>query len=310
MVLRAGLILCLAAALVSAERGCPYPEEIEPCTCKQHGEYVDIQCSNMYDTEELLRVFENARRYHFNKFTLMGSTLQYIPHEVFDDVEVKYMTMDNVTFRNTFDEVPSDPGLKELFARRVKVLAGWDWEKLSGFKNLERLIMLDMPLKKLSADFSPNVSKKLKYLSFQWCSIRKLKDDEFADFADLEEFELSQDAIVDIKRTMFPRRTKLRSLAVEYNKISAIPNDLFSDMPNLEYVAFKGNMISVLPEATFQPVMPHLRYLDVRANPIKCDCLLVWVLQYRHLNLSGKCYKPKALYDKNFYELKPDDILC
>ncbi|KAG8195255.1 hypothetical protein JTE90_028406 [Oedothorax gibbosus] len=287
-------------------------EGIEPCTCREIREYdyVIMECRKIDDTGVLLSVFENARRYCFNNFTLSESTLPYIPHAIFDDVEVKIMIMDQITLNNMFDELPSNPGLENFVAYRVKVREGWDWKKLASFTNLESLAIVDMPLKVLSVDFRRNVSKKLKHLTLNECRFQKLQDDEFADFTDLEHIHMSNNAIVEIKRTMFPRRAKLISLVLMYNKITYIPNNLFSDMPDLEYVSFSGNLISTLPDATFQPVLRHLEYLDVSDNPIKCDCRLVWVLQYRGLNLVGKCYAPKALHDKDFYELTRKDIPC
>ncbi|KAG8171712.1 hypothetical protein JTE90_014712, partial [Oedothorax gibbosus] len=102
---RSGLILCLAAVLVSAETGCPYPEDVYPCTCVK-GQLYELTCDHVDDPHVLLRVFENSRRYTFDVFNLKRSTLQYIPHQIFDDIKMFYFLMFNVTLRNLFDEVP------------------------------------------------------------------------------------------------------------------------------------------------------------------------------------------------------------
>ncbi|KAG8195251.1 hypothetical protein JTE90_028402 [Oedothorax gibbosus] len=107
---------------------------------------------------------------------------------------------------------------------------------------------------------------------------------------------------------MFPRRTKLRIIGLSYNKISTLPSDIFSDMPFLEQVFLAGNMMAVLPEETFQPVMSQLKILTVRGNPIKCDCSIAWVLQERVVK--GNCYAPKAIRDKPFSQLTRRDIRC
>ncbi|KAG8195252.1 hypothetical protein JTE90_028403 [Oedothorax gibbosus] len=116
-------ILCLAGVLVSAERGCPYPEDVQPCRCVEFvegGEKNEMVCVGVHDTEALLRVFENSRRFHFSELTLWNSSLQYIPHQIFDDVMVKNLYMKDVTLRIIFDEVPiSDPGLTHLWAYEV-----------------------------------------------------------------------------------------------------------------------------------------------------------------------------------------------
>lgn len=111
---------CLAAwiVVVLSERGCPPPEDIEPCTCKEEV-YTDIRCKSISEPEVITKVFENAERYHFNKFTLEDSVLQYIPHVIFNDVEVIRLDFDKVTFVNTFDELPRNPGTKQVYLSKV-----------------------------------------------------------------------------------------------------------------------------------------------------------------------------------------------
>ncbi|KAG8174359.1 hypothetical protein JTE90_011635 [Oedothorax gibbosus] len=111
---------------------------------------------------------------------------------------------------------------------------------------------------------------------------------------------------------MFPRgRNKLNAIDLQYNMISTLPNDMFSDMPALKYVYLAGNMIAVLPEATFQPVISQLFHLDVSGNSIKCDCLIAWMLQLKvPFGLRGNCYAPKALRGKEFDQLTRSDLHC
>ncbi|KAG8195267.1 hypothetical protein JTE90_028418 [Oedothorax gibbosus] len=264
---RAWLILCLAAVLVSAERGCPYPEDVEPCFCQSvDSDYSALTCTKVHDTEVLLRVFENNRRYHFNAFLLFNSTLQYIPHQIFDDVKVEFLSLKYNTFRNLFDEVPRNPGIRAIQVDGVKVLGGLDWKTLAVFKNLESLKIWDVPLRKLTADFRSNVSKKLSILYCKNCQIKQLEDNVFAEFTDLKSIKLPYNAIVDIKRTMFPRRNKLYAINLEYNKISTLPSDMFSDMPFLKMVELNGNMMAVLPEDTFQPIMSQITLLYVQSK--------------------------------------------
>ncbi|KAG8182230.1 hypothetical protein JTE90_002661 [Oedothorax gibbosus] len=310
------LIFYLAAVLVSAEIGCPSPENVEPCECDPTENIrfpiMTLTCAKINDSGVLLKVFENTMRYYFTTFALVESHLSYIPHMILDDVKVIILSLHNVTLKYMFDEAPTDDTfLKELKAVKVKVLAGWDWKQLAGFKQLEQLDILDTPLKKLPADFRSSVSKRLRGLSLKNCSIKKLQDDVFADLTVLEQFDLSNNAIVVIKRTMFPRKANIRNFILMYNKISTVPSDMFSDMPLLGMVSLRGNMMAVLSEATFQPVvMSQLRYLDVTENPIQCDCRIAWVLQERRERISGKCYAPKALRDKAFNKLTREDIRC
>ncbi|KAG8182231.1 hypothetical protein JTE90_002662 [Oedothorax gibbosus] len=266
------LIICLAAVLVSAEMGCPSQEDVRPCECDPSENImypiVTLTCTKIDDSEVIQRVFENTKRYYFRTFALVESNLSYIPHMTLDDVKVITLSLYNVTLKYMFDEAPTDDTfLRELKAVRVKVLSGWDWKQLAGFKQLEQLDILDTPLKKLPADFR------------------------------------SSDHV--------PEEGNIRNFILMYNKISTVPSDMFSDMPLLGMVSLRGNMMAVLSEATFQPVvMSQLRYLDVTENPIQCDCRIAWVLQERRERISGKCYAPKALRDKAFNKLTREDIRC
>ncbi|GFU36549.1 hypothetical protein NPIL_180291 [Nephila pilipes] len=104
--------------VVTSERGCPPQEDIEPCTC-QESYYTDLRCSDINEVDVITKVFANSERSHFNKFTLKKSTLQYIPHSVFDNVEVKFLDFDEVTFVNTFDEIPKNPGVETIKLAKV-----------------------------------------------------------------------------------------------------------------------------------------------------------------------------------------------
>ncbi|GFS77293.1 LRRCT domain-containing protein [Nephila pilipes] len=295
--------------VVTSERGCPPLEDIEPCTC-QESYYTDLRCSSINEDDVITKVFANTKRYHFHKFTLKHSTLQYIPHTVFDNVEVKFLDFYEVTFVNTFDEIPKNPGVETIKLAKVRIVRGWDWSKLSIFTELRQLSITDVSMKRLSVDFKPNITKKLKELMLSWCSIKKFRANEFEEFKDLEIFTASHDEISEIKRTMFSRPSSLKRISFEYNKISRIPEDMFEDMSDLMFINLSHNLISVVPQNAFRPVIEHLTYFYLQDNPIKCDCLIHWLTFKKIPNFYGICESPKKFHGRNIATLRPQEFRC
>ncbi|KAF8767984.1 Protein slit like protein [Argiope bruennichi] len=305
------LFLAVVVHKVIGEKGCPEREEISPCTCREMflGQ-PKLTCKEITQVDTLKTVFQNARRYRLTQFTLVNSTLQYIPHEVFDDVKVKNLEFEKVTFVKTFDKIPENPGVVTIKLTEVRVIGGWDWSKLSLFKQLRDLTISDIPMKRLSSDFRPNISKKLEKLRLSWCKVKKLRDDEFQEFKDLEVFVATHDELTTLKRTMFARPSKLKELGLEYNRISSIPANMFEDMPYLDFLGLSHNQLTFLPIETYRPVIDHLTYLRLVDNPLRCDCLIQWLTFKKVPNLYGECATPLKFEGKDLNDLKPQDFRC
>ncbi|GFS31146.1 hypothetical protein NPIL_467431, partial [Nephila pilipes] len=45
-------------------------------------------------------------------------------------------------------------------------------------------------------------------------------------------------------------------------------------------------------------------------NPLKCDCLLVWLIKSKPQVLQGKCESPKNLHGRELKDLSPSDFNC
>ncbi|GFU36548.1 uncharacterized protein NPIL_180281 [Nephila pilipes] len=192
----------------------------------------------------------------------------------------------------------------------VRIVRGWDWSKLSIFTELRQLSITDVSMKRLSVDFKPNITKKLKVLMLSWCSIKKFRANEFEEFKDLEIFTASHDEISEIKRTMFSRPSSLKQISFEYNKISRIPEDMFEDMSDLMFINLSHNLISVVPQNAFRSVIEHLTYFYLQDNPIKCDCLIHWLTFKKIPNFYGICESPKKFHGRNIATLRPQEFRC
>ncbi|GBO42100.1 hypothetical protein AVEN_62722-1 [Araneus ventricosus] len=81
-----------------------------------------------------------------------------------------------------------------------------------------------------------------------------------------------------------------------WNKISTLPDDLFTNMPELKNIEFSYTNIVVLQESVFRNIMPQIGYLYLKGNEIDCNCQMKWLTtiskpQYTQV----ECTKPKAL---------------
>ncbi|KFM75056.1 Immunoglobulin superfamily containing leucine-rich repeat protein, partial [Stegodyphus mimosarum] len=79
-----------------------------------------------------------------------------------------------------------------------------------------------------------------------------------------------------------------------YNKIRQLPKDMFSEMPALRDVNLNSNLIHVINEDTWSPVLSKLNSLSLEANPIHCNADIFWVCQANIEAVSAKCQAPAA----------------
>ncbi|CAL8259417.1 unnamed protein product [Boreogadus saida] len=127
----------------------------------------------------------------------------------------------------------------------------------------------------------------------------------------------------------------LRFLDLSYNPITAIQGNLLGDLLRLQELhlaggsllriepgAFRGlayfrmlnvtsNQLSTLEESAFHSV-GNLQVLRLDANPLACDCRLLWVVRRRlRLNFDGRqptCVSPEAVRQREFRDFSEKEL--
>ncbi|GFT42064.1 hypothetical protein NPIL_607261 [Nephila pilipes] len=92
-----------------------------------------------------------------------------------------------------------------------------------------------------------------------------------------------------------------------HNKIEFLPDDIFSDMPQLAHIVLSSNRISILKESILKG-FKHSDMLDIYDNPINCGCELQWIVQGINFRISGECQKPEFQKGKRIEDLRPNDF--
>ncbi|GIY43018.1 uncharacterized protein CDAR_177871 [Caerostris darwini] len=304
------LVAVFHTAFSQTEKGCPDAEEITPCTCFYDG-LTHLRCERLSDAEPLRTVFKNSQRFRYNEVYIEYSTLQYLPSDMFKNVQVEALYLKNTTLTQLFDESPEHvEDLVKLYLENSRVLRGIIWKILEPLKNLRILNIYYNSIKTLGSEFSQYASKNLEQLTLYGTETRTLKPGVFADFPKLDKVDIQNSKISALTRDIFPTPWNGHFLYLSGNELTEIPKNLFSQMPNLQSLSLGQNQLSVLPQDAFDGNFGGIRYLVLDDNPLKCDCLMKWVIVYKPPDVRGKCEKPKDKNGRKLKDLEPEDFHC
>lgn len=294
----------------SAEKGCPQPEEIAPCVCTE-SPLTYLECKNVDDPELLRTIFQNSARYSYKEVHLEYCSLQFLPHDMFEAIKVKELYLTNVTLRQLFDEPPEAlDELRLLHIENTKVFRGILWELLKPLKSLKIINVYFNTVKKLGKDFSENAPIGLEQLTFYATETKTIEQGVFNEFTNLDKLAIDACRLENLQRDILPIPWNGRVIYLNENKLSEIPVDMFSQMPNLQTLGLRGNQIATIPESAFEGTGGKLEYLMLQSNPIKCDCRIEWLVKKKPPALSGTCETPKALHGKELKDVSLSDLNC
>ena len=139
--------------------------------------------------------------------------------------------------------------------------------------------------------------------------------DCFRNIPSLNILSLSSNNLTDIHSHAFIGLPNLQTLELGNNTISNLDNLTFVGLVNLDFLDLKQNLLTHIPVSTFQ-CLPRLNYLNlqnnflqtlvadvffgsfltegslsIRGNPIKCDCGVIWLRDYRFsIEPKARCF--------------------
>ncbi|GBO35281.1 hypothetical protein AVEN_61496-1, partial [Araneus ventricosus] len=186
------------------------------------------------------------------------------------------------------------------------------WQILEPLKSLRILNVYFNSIKTLGKDFTDYAPKELEQLALYGTETKSIKPGTFANFTKLDKIAVDAGKLTSLTRDIFPTPFKGRFLYFNDNKITTIPEGLFTQMPNLQTLSLRQNQIASLPEKAFdnKESVSRITYLMLTDNPLKCDCLLVWLMDHKPQVLEGKCVSPKKLEGKELKNLQRSDFNC
>lgn len=308
LVLNGFILLNAICSPVVGETGCPDPEDIAPCRCRDEPSTV-LVCSNINDSEELSNALENSRRYTYQEVHLESSVVRNMPEDTFVEIGVKELYLNDVILQNLFHSPPK--GLETLYKiqmDKTTFLSTLDWRQLKPLKNLREL-SFNMAIK-IPKGLSENLPNNLRQLTFNGATIKKLFPGTFKQLVNLDKLAIDSSKLEDITRDAFPRLFNVRILSFNNNKLTKIPEDLFTDMPNLQFLSLKNNQISQIPESAFRGRKQNIPFMKLDGNPLICDCNLKWIVNDKPEIIGGTCADPEALSGRDLIDVYPSHIKC
>ncbi|XP_055935231.1 slit homolog 2 protein-like [Argiope bruennichi] len=309
------LVLFIGIQFVSSDEdvpkiGCPPKYVVEPCVCES-GPHPVLICKHIDDPEVLVKIFDRSTPYWYQEFHLEESVLQYLPHDMFQGVQILRIYLKNVTLVQLFDEPPENLQMVEgLHIENSNVFRGMSWEQLQNFTSLRLLSVYFNIIPYLGSEFSTYVSDSLTQLTLYDTQTELIKPGSLMKYKDLDKVAIDACGITELTRKIFPRPFNGRFLYFNDNKLSSIPDDLFTDMPNLHTVGLRGNQLRTVPAIAFEGSFSKLKFLWLDGNPLHCDCRILWLIKNKPFDLLGICYSPKIFEGRKLKDIQASEMVC
>ncbi|GFY50823.1 uncharacterized protein TNIN_326881 [Trichonephila inaurata madagascariensis] len=184
----------------------------------------------------------------------------------------------------------------------------FNWEWFRPLKNLTYFNLQYSSVPMLNARILENFSTELGYFLLSNTNTSRLEDGVFANLENLIELKVRNSLIVDLKRSMFPAPAKLQKMDFTGNLIESFPDDLFSNMPELEIVLLEKNRIAYISHSLFGFISHRLGLLSLMGNPLICDCNLRWLENETRQIVHGHCAQPEHMKEAYLTNLTAEDF--
>ncbi|XP_072260965.1 leucine-rich repeat and immunoglobulin-like domain-containing nogo receptor-interacting protein 3 isoform X2 [Pyxicephalus adspersus] len=181
------------------------------------------------------------------------------------------------------------------------------------FRKLSSLKQLEIDSWTFLEDVCPTAFQGLNLtsLSITYTNLTSVPVAALKSLTYLEYLNLSYNPIRIIQRGSFRDLVRLRELHIVGAFLTVVELQAFYGLRQIRLLNVSNNLLSTLGENSFQSVNT-LETLRVDANPLACDCRLLWILQRRKtLNFDGHqpvCASPVEIQGNALCDF-PDSIL-
>ncbi|XP_054718554.1 carboxypeptidase N subunit 2-like [Uloborus diversus] len=313
------LYFYLPVLVLSAAVGACPTEEEPPCSCVPIGFHAStVTClgvNNELDLKKSLVPMRSALP--IRQMEIFESRFNFIPSDAFKGLKIPTLFIAACTLSSLSDSDVAFEGLEDsleiLKVHETMLLNGWEWAQLRNLRSLREIQAVKSGPLTVDEDIRDIAHLNIEKLSLVQSELSHIDDTAFSTFHNLIVLSLKDNAISELRRSMFPRpATKLEMLLLSSNKIESIPDDLFSEMPALKTIILRGNQITTLSQEAFRPVWSNLKTFDFLETPLRCDCRISWILKEKKfpLNTRGTCAEPDSLKGKKLVDLKTANLVC
>lgn len=305
---------CLASSMPydEAALGCPQVIAINPCTCNQDMFFQSsLSCSeDIQSVNQLKQIFSNCSGRLFQEVKIENASLENIPAEIFETSEIKSLFLTSSSLTQLFERAPKiQYRVHVLTLTALEIQNGLDFKYFSEIPFLDMLTLSEINIPLIGKDFYDYVSPELTFLSFEKSGTQSVSSGAFSRLTKLSSLTIADAEITSLSRNILPYPSQVENIFLNYNKLTNLPDDIFSGMPSLKVVSLVGNNFSTFEQATFVPAWGTLEYIGLDANLIHCDCAVRWMTLEDDTNkVRGTCSSPAALFGRDLKNLKEEDF--
>lgn len=307
------------------------------CTCAMFNgtptnrsvDQVWVTCVNLTSLDYLSRLMTSLKGTEIHKFLLGVSRVGYLPSNLFLDVVVHELQIWDTPISDFVrgDEAAFlglEKSLRGLAMRRCLLNSMMPFERMGNLLSLESMDLSFNNLTTVREIWFQKFLNSLTSLLLRGNAIDKIESRAFASLYRLTQLDLSQNNIKTLQRSMFP--DGLFFLVLSDNRLSHLPDDLFSKMLNLRRIYLNGNRITTLAYPLWSSVWSNSRLgVELLGNPLVCDCALHWLVELGprrclskdcqrapadYKQLDGHCNSPPSVAGQHLNDMTCDTLPC
>ncbi|GFQ80467.1 uncharacterized protein TNCT_129551 [Trichonephila clavata] len=303
------LFLAVAVLCTGNYTGCPEYSLLKPCTCIHRPESNVLLCSSIRNSPDLVRVFNSTGNWTFFTLFVYRSNINHVPTSSLRSKRFKNILIasSNVDFLFN-DDLDTRNDVELIHLNDVFFIQPFKWEWFRPLNKLTYFNLQYSSVPMLNARILENFSRELRYFLLSSTNTSRLEDGAFVNLENLVELKIRNSLIVDLKRTMFPTPGKLQKMDFTGNLIESLPDDIFSNMPELEVVLLEKNRIAHITRSMFGVISNRLDLLSLMGNPLICDCDLQWLENEPRQIVYGHCAQPEHMKGAYLTNLTAEDF--
>ncbi|XP_033110329.1 protein slit-like [Anneissia japonica] len=184
------------------------------------------------------------------------------------------------------------------------------------FKNLTRLMTLNIrdntAILKLKKEWFNDLYSLTTFYARN-CKIRKINYNIFENSANLTYVDLANNKLYYLHEGLFKDLAYLKMVNLKGNSLFTLHENAFSGSFELQSIILSQNKFTALRESFGIQDVHGLVKLDLRENPIACDCDIRWFhawLQYTNVTVKASCYWSSDLIGPQVKEFDTNTLHC